>query len=290
MDYPKISIITPSYNDSKFLEITINSVLSQNYPNLEYIIIDGGSTDGSIDIIKKYESKLSYWVSEKDNGMYHALQRGFEKSTGEVMGWINSDDILHPGSLFTIGQVFGDFNQIKWLQGIPNSIDETNRIIYVSPVYEVDKLFFYQKKHSESHKYIQQESTFWRRSLWEKAGNNISTKYKLAGDFELWIRFFQHEKLHNIFALTGSFRVCTSGQASVENYQNYVEETFDILNSYPLSKQEQKQVRISIFFENIENFFTKYKTKFLRKLGLNQATIINHRLSFNDKHQRFDLH
>ena len=82
---PKISIITPSYNDSRYLEETISSVLSQNYPNLEYIIIDGGSTDGSVDIIKKYADRLAYWISEPDNGLYHALQKGFEKSTGSLI-------------------------------------------------------------------------------------------------------------------------------------------------------------------------------------------------------------
>ena len=85
MNYPKISIITPSYNQAKYLEQTMLSILDQNYPNLEYIVIDGGSTDGSIDIIKKYEDRLTYWVSEPDNGLYHALQKGFEKTTGEIV-------------------------------------------------------------------------------------------------------------------------------------------------------------------------------------------------------------
>ena len=101
-NYPKISIVTPNYNGVKYLEQTIVSVLNQNYPNLEYIIIDGGSTDGSVEIIKKYESKLSYWVSEPDMGLYHAIQKGFEKSTGEIMAWINSDDMYVKGS-FSIG-------------------------------------------------------------------------------------------------------------------------------------------------------------------------------------------
>ncbi len=93
--YPKISIVTPSYNQGQYLEQTILSVIGQNYPNLEYIIIDGGSTDNSIEIIKKYERYLAYWVSEKDKGHYHAVQKGFDKSTGEIMSWLNSDDILH---------------------------------------------------------------------------------------------------------------------------------------------------------------------------------------------------
>ena len=100
--YLKISIITPNYNGGKYLEATIKSIISQNYPNLEYIIIDGGSTDNSIDIIKKYEKHINYWTSEPDNGLYDALSKGLSISTGKIMGWLNSDDLLHPKSLFTI--------------------------------------------------------------------------------------------------------------------------------------------------------------------------------------------
>lgn len=88
MNYPKISIVTPSFNQAEYLEQTILSVIDQNYPNLEYIIIDGGSADKSIEVIKKYENKLSYWISENDKGLYNALQKGFQKTTGEIMGWI----------------------------------------------------------------------------------------------------------------------------------------------------------------------------------------------------------
>ncbi|HEY4194323.1 MAG TPA: glycosyltransferase family 2 protein [Mucilaginibacter sp.] len=288
-NYPKISIITPSYNDGEYLERTILSILSQNYPNLEYIIIDGGSNDGSVDIIKKYADKLAYWVSEPDKGMYYALQKGFSKSTGEVMGWLNSDDMLHTLSLFTIGQVFGDFPEIKWLQGIPNTVDEDDRIVHTAAVYDVDKLFFYQKKHVDAKIYIQQESTFWRRDLWQKAGDHISTDYKFAGDFELWIRFFQFEKLHNIYAFTGSFRLSKSGQASVENYPAYVDETLHILERYPLSEKEKKQIKTEQFFKKIESRISRLKAWVLRKKQLDSNSVINHRLYFNHKLQKFDL-
>jgi glycosyltransferase involved in cell wall biosynthesis len=284
---PKISIITPSFNDKVFLERTILSVLSQQYPNLEYIIIDGGSTDGSIGIIKKYESELAYWISEPDKGMYDALQKGFKKSTGEIMGWINSDDMLHTGSLFSLAQIFNDFPVINWLQGLPNAIDENDRIIFTSPVPEVDKLFFHQKKHIDSKKYIQQESTFWRRPLWEKAGAYISQDYKYAGDFELWIRFFQHEKLHNLNALTGTFRASKNGQASVEHYPEYVEETLKILAAYPLTEEEQKMIKVNRIFKKIERRFLSIKKRYLEKRQLNKNFVVNNTVIFDAALQKF---
>jgi glycosyltransferase involved in cell wall biosynthesis len=105
-DLPKISIITPSYNQGQYIEQTIQSVLNQNYPNLEYIIIDGGSTDNTVEIIKKYESKITYWVSEKDRGQSHAINKGLEKCTGILFNWINSDDYLEPGALHKIADTY----------------------------------------------------------------------------------------------------------------------------------------------------------------------------------------
>lgn len=287
--YPKISIVTPSFNDAKYLETTIRSVIDQGYPNLEYVIIDGGSTDGSVDIIKKYEGKIAYWISGKDEGMYHALQKGLQRTTGEVMGWINSDDILHPQSLFTLGQIFGDFPSVQWVQGFPNTVDENGRMVLATSVYEVDKLFFYQRKHARSYKYIQQESTYWRRSLWDQAGGYVSTTYKYAGDFELWMRFFKHAKLHNIYALLGSFRLSREGQASIDHYNDYVAETFRILESYPLSKQEMRQMKYRRFFETVERWLAGLKRRTKKKLDLNHESILNKKIIFDYKSQKFTM-
>jgi glycosyltransferase involved in cell wall biosynthesis len=104
--YPRISIVTPSYHQARYLPETIESILKQDYPNLEYIIIDGGSTDGSVDVIRRYESHLAYWVSEKDSGQSEAINKGFRKSTGVLFNWINSDDVLFPGALHRIARAY----------------------------------------------------------------------------------------------------------------------------------------------------------------------------------------
>jgi len=106
VEWPRITVVTPSYNQAQYLPETIESVLNQEYPNLEYIIVDGGSTDGSVEIIKRYERYLAYWVSEKDSGQSDAINKGFGKSTGRLFNWINSDDVLFPGALYRIAQAY----------------------------------------------------------------------------------------------------------------------------------------------------------------------------------------
>jgi glycosyltransferase involved in cell wall biosynthesis len=129
---PRISIVTPSYNQGEFIEETIRSVLLQSYPNLEYIVIDGGSTDNSIEIIKKYEKFLAYWVSEPDRGQTHAINKGLEKSTGEIWAYLNSDDLFCPNSLYCVSKYFQGSN-IHWVGGVSDVFDETGHRGYIEP-------------------------------------------------------------------------------------------------------------------------------------------------------------
>jgi glycosyltransferase involved in cell wall biosynthesis len=223
--FPKITIVTPNYNGGVYLEQTIQSVLSQDYPNLEYIIIDGNSTDDSVAIIKKYENQLAYWISEPDKGLYDAVQKGFDKSTGEIMAWINSDDLYHRKAFFTVAEIFTKFNEVSWLQGMPTFYDERGRTVAVSPMKRWSKLDYYLG----NFKWIQQESVFWRRSLWEKSGEKTATELKYAGDLELWLRFFRYDKLFVTNALLGGFRMRSKEQLSLDFLKEYLEEATEVI-------------------------------------------------------------
>jgi glycosyltransferase involved in cell wall biosynthesis len=233
---PKISIVTPSYNQDKFIEETICSVLNQNYNNLEYIIIDGKSTDNSVDIIRKYEKQLSYWVSEPDKGQYDAINKGFVKCTGDIMAWINSDDKYTPWAFSIISEIFTTFPEIDWLTTAYNLYwDDQGRAIMCSHHGGFSKKAFFKGANLTgtgrySRGYIQQESTFWRKSLWEKAGGFINPNLKMAGDFELWAKFFQHSRLFVVTTPLSGFRFQQS-QKTANFMRNYIEEAEVILNS-----------------------------------------------------------
>ncbi len=241
MSLPKLSIVTTSFNQAAYLERTIQSVLGQGYPDLEYIIIDGGSTDGSQEIIRKYEKHLAYWTSEKDSGMYDGIRKGFERSTGEIMAWINSDDIYHAGAFFVVGEIFSRLPEVHWIQGIPSVIDEEGRIVLVKNFRKWSKYHYLlgDKDH------IQQESTFWRRSLWEKAGGRLDTSLKLAGDYELWMRFFRHAKLHGVRTVLGAFRMRSKNQLSLDRLDEYNREVAAVLDARlaDLAPEEQETLR-----------------------------------------------
>ncbi|WP_165605798.1 glycosyltransferase family 2 protein [Flavivirga aquatica] len=234
----KISIITPVYNQVEFIEQTILSVINQDYKNLEYIIIDGGSNDGTLDIIKKYDKHITKWISEPDKGMYDAIHKGFMHSTGDIMAWINSDDILMPNAFKHMNAIFNDLPNVNWVQGLNGFIDLKGQLINS----------FYPKKFSllkflnHEYKFIQQESTFWRRTLWEKAGSEIRRDLKLAGDFELWFRFFKYDKLYTSNLPIGAWRK-REGQLSGKQMANYLEEVRLVINEYKQTQSEKKALK-----------------------------------------------
>jgi glycosyltransferase involved in cell wall biosynthesis len=200
--WPRIALVTPVLNSSKYIEATIRSVLAQGYPNLEYFVVDGGSTDGTIDIIRKYENQISGWVSGPDKGMYDAINKGFARTSGEIMGWISATDMLHLGGLFVAGSVFRDLPEVEWIMGLPSGFtDEGMANVIYGP-----RRFSRYRFLAGANRYIMQEATFWRRSLWDKAGGYVDASRRYVSDFELWVRFFRHARLYPVHALIGGYR------------------------------------------------------------------------------------
>ncbi|MCE5345940.1 MAG: glycosyltransferase [Bacteroidales bacterium] len=224
MYIPKISIITPCYNMERFIELTIQSIIFQDYPNLEYIIVDGGSTDHSIDIINKYKSKISIIISEPDQGMYDAIDKGIKSSTGDILAWLNADDSYFPWTLKTIARIFAEHDDINWIIGIPAFFDEERYLtnIYTHAAAKPAKAIANGWFRKGIYGYLQQESMFWRRNLYFKSGG-LDVNFKFAGDFELWTRFALYSDLVTVALPLAAFMKRKSG-LSIGSPQKYQEE------------------------------------------------------------------
>jgi glycosyltransferase involved in cell wall biosynthesis len=211
MVHPKISIVTPSFNQATMLEHTIRSVLDQGYPNLEYIVIDAGSTDGSVDIIRKYADRLAYWISEPDRGHADGINKGFAHATGEIMAWINSSDGYYPWTLATVARVFRDVPEAQWISGLASYFSEG--LYPVSVEHATRNMYDFL---SGDYAWLQQESIFWRRTLWESTGGHLDIDVKLACDFELWLRFIRQAPIYNVKTILGGFRYHDDGRAKAQ--------------------------------------------------------------------------
>ncbi len=189
--WPKISIVTPSYNQGQFIEETIRSVLLQGYPDLEYIIIDGGSTDASVEIIRKYEHWITFWTSEPDGGQTNAINKGFKRSTGEIVAWLNSDDLYTAGALFTVAKAFAEQPNSAAMYGKIDVIDAdtTSLLLYESVLSHIGSRDF-NLEELYRHDYIPQPASFISAEAIERVGF-LDERFHYIMDYNLWVHLGQ---------------------------------------------------------------------------------------------------
>ncbi|MDD4899749.1 MAG: glycosyltransferase [Candidatus Omnitrophica bacterium] len=203
---PKISVVTPSFNQADYLEATIQSVLSQEYPNFEYIVVDDGSEDATQEVIKKYSSRITCLTNEKNMGLGFTLNKGFQHATGEIMGWLGCGDKYFPWTFEVVSQIFSALPEVEWL----TSATPFGWITRDMPLRYYRRTGFSKEAFFDGHYLpirgcIQQESTFWKKSLWLRAGGRVESSIKIT-DFELWLRFWQHATLYSLWSPLAGIR------------------------------------------------------------------------------------
>lgn len=227
-EFPKISVVTPSFNQAEFLEQTICSVLEQGYPNLEYIIVDGGSTDGSVDIIRRYESQLSFWVSEPDHGQAHAINKGLRLATGEWVAWQNSDDIYYLGAFQHLADRALKSPSVDLIVGDMNLVDKSGSVIrdvrYVRPTY---------KSVLSEGMVLANQAAFWRRSVHQEIGY-FDESLDCIFDREWFLRVLRsNQKVAHIPYVMGALRVHERSKSSTREAVFQAEEKLVLAGRYP---------------------------------------------------------
>ena len=199
MTFPRISIVTPSYNQARFVGWTARSVFLQRYPNLEYIMMDGGSKDNTMEVLEPYADRFAYLVSERDKGQSDAIHRGFARSTGDIMAYLNSDDMLAPGSLDFVATFFAEHPNVDAVYSHRCTVDAENKVLW----------YWMLPRHSDWYMMrwdlIPQETCFWRRRLFERRGN-VDPSFRFAMDYDLFIRYMQASRFVRVNRFSGIFR------------------------------------------------------------------------------------
>jgi glycosyltransferase involved in cell wall biosynthesis len=214
---PLVSILTPSYNQGRFLEETIQSVLSQDYPKLEYLIVDGCSTDGSVEIIQRYASQLAWWVSEPDHGQTDAINKGFAHAHGEVLAWLNSDDTYQPGAITQAIEFLLAHPQAAMVYGDANLIDEHGKIIGRFPSHQTNL-----KRLLRGSVHIPQQTTFFWAKVCRQVGP-LDPSFQFAMDYDLWVRLAKQAPLIYTPRLWANFRLHGEGKSVTMDDRCYPE-------------------------------------------------------------------
>jgi glycosyltransferase involved in cell wall biosynthesis len=221
---PNITIVTPSLNQGNFIEETILSVLAQKYPCLEYIVADGGSTDNTLEILAKYSDKIK-WFSQKDNGQTDAINIGMRMATGEIVSYLNADDILLPNSLFQVGDLFAKHQNAQWLTGRCRIIDENGNNIR-SPIMFYKNLLLYTCSYRFliMTNYVSQPATFWRRTVLEAYGL-LDENLRYVMDYEYWLRIWRATPPMILHKDLAGFRIQNQSKTtSTGHLEDYIDE------------------------------------------------------------------
>ena len=214
-DLPKVSIITPSFNQARYLEPCIRSVLVQDYPNIEYIIVDGASKDESVEIIRKYADHLTWWVSEKDKGHADALNKGFSHATGEILAWLNSDDIYHPGAVSDAVAYLQQHPEVGMVYADANLIDDAGQVI---GKFAAKQTSYKQMLRGSVH--IPQATTFYRADLWRKVGP-LDLSLFFSFDYDFWVKVSKVSEVRYLPHLWADFRIHHAGKSVVNDDRCY---------------------------------------------------------------------
>jgi glycosyltransferase involved in cell wall biosynthesis len=212
---PKVSIITPSFNQGQFLEASIRSVLEQDYPNIEYILVDGGSKDESVDIIKKYQARLAWWVSEKDKGHADALNKGFSQATGEILAWLNSDDIYFPTAVSEAVSILKSHPEVGMVYGDADLIDDSGTNV---GQFASKQTGYRQMLRGSVH--IPQATTFFRADLWRQVGS-LDLSLFFSFDYDFWVRLAKVSQLLYVPKRWAKFRIHGAGKTIVNDDRCY---------------------------------------------------------------------
>lgn len=231
----KISVVIPCFNAVSSINRTLNSVKNQDHRDFECIVIDGGSADGTLDIIHSHSDWVTKIVSEKDEGQYHAIKKGFSLATGELLCWLNADDIYFPWTFRIVNRVFSDFSYIQWISGLraemrDEALQGMNNIIPF-PRELIQAGWFFPGSACGC---IMQESCFWTKELYRLSGG-INCNWKMAADFDLWIQFSKHADLFAMSALLGAFNYTGKNRSHERAGKVYSEEIEMIRSSIPES-------------------------------------------------------
>jgi glycosyltransferase involved in cell wall biosynthesis len=201
-----VSIVTPSYNQSRFIEDTIQSVLSQDYPQIEYLVVDGASTDGTVDIIRKYEARLAWWVSERDQGQTDAINKGFARATGQILAWLNSDDTYEPEAVSAAVRYLQEHPDVGMVYGDCNYINKDGELIGQFKSRQTS-----YRRIRRGYNHIPQQTMFFRAELWKDVGP-LDPSFHYAMDYDLWTRLAARSEIKYVPQTWANFRLHTSGK------------------------------------------------------------------------------